>query len=294
MTIGSRAKRLFSDTHPVRALAAALALLATLSVLGAWYGHHELARLSAQVARLDADLASTTIALAANTAQTDAISATLSSEKVNVAGVSSQVAMLAKLQSLDPELLAKYSKVYFLNENYVPASLTTIPDQYDYFSGKTLQILPQVLPHLEAMLSAASSTGVALYAYSAYRSFDTQVALKKDYVVTFGAGTAGSFSADQGYSEHQLGTAVDLETTGMGGELTGDFAKTSAYQWLTDNAYKYGFTLSYPPGNTYYIFEPWHWRFVGIQLATYLHNSHQYFYDLDQRYIDSYLANIFD
>lgn len=275
-------------------LSGGLALVAALLLAAGWYGHHEIVRLSAHVAELDASLASTTVALSAESAQTDAISMTLSSEKTSVAGVSSQVATLQKLQSLDPELLAKYSKVYFLNENYIPASLTSIPDQYDYFSGKNMQIIPQVLPHLEAMLQAASSTGDALYVYSAYRSFDTQVALKGEYVVTFGAGTAGSFSADQGYSEHQLGTAVDLETTGVGGVLDGAFANTPAYQWLTDNAYKYGFILSYPPGNTYYIFEPWHWRYVGVALATYLHNSNQHFYDLDQRYIDSYLADIFD
>lgn len=279
------------NTWFVYALAAAFVLVAALAAAAAWYGHRELAALSTRVAVLDENLASTTTAFSADLAEMETA---LSSANVNEAGVSSRLATLQKLQSLDPQLLAKYSKVYFLNENYIPASLATIPDQYDYFSDKNMQIIPQVLPHLEAMINAASSTGDALYVYSAYRSFDTQVALKKEYVVTFGAGTAGSFSADQGYSEHQLGTAVDLETTGVGGVLDGSFANTPAYQWLTENAYKYGFILSYPPGNSYYIFEPWHWRYVGIGLATYLHNSNQHFYDLDQRYIDSYLANIFD
>jgi D-alanyl-D-alanine carboxypeptidase len=60
------------------------------------------------------------------------------------------------------------------------------------------------------------------------------------------------------------------------------------------NAYKYGFTLSYPKGNTSYVFEPWHWRFVGVKLATDLHNQGKNFYDLDQRSIDAYLVNFFD
>ena len=104
---------------------------------------------------------------------------------------------------------------------------------------------------------------------------------------------ANQFSADQGYSEHQLGTAVDLITTGTDGVLAG-FDKKPAYAWMTANAYRYGFILSYPPDNTYYIFEPWHWRFVGVKLATDLHNQGIYFYQMDQRTIDTYLADFFD
>jgi zinc D-Ala-D-Ala carboxypeptidase len=63
---------------------------------------------------------------------------------------------------------------------------------------------------------------------------------------------------------------------------------------MKDNAYKYGFTLSYPESNTYYTFEPWHWRFVGEDLARDLRSDKAYFYDWDQRKIDGYLVNIFD
>ncbi|MFH1704471.1 MAG: M15 family metallopeptidase, partial [Patescibacteria group bacterium] len=101
------------------------------------------------------------------------------------------------------------------------------------------------------------------------------------------------FSADQGYSEHQLGTAVDLITTGLGGKTDG-FENTTAYQWLLSNAYRFGFVLSYPNGNSYYSYEPWHWRFIGVKLATYLHDNKLNFYDADQRSIDTYLINIFD
>jgi D-alanyl-D-alanine carboxypeptidase len=82
-------------------------------------------------------------------------------------------------------------------------------------------------------------------------------------------------------------------TTGLGGMLDG-FDKTSAYQWMLNNAYKYGFILSYPKNNGYYVFEPWHWRFVGIKLATDLHSQGKNFYDLDQRTIDGYLVSVFD
>ncbi|MEK9173171.1 MAG: D-alanyl-D-alanine carboxypeptidase family protein, partial [Patescibacteria group bacterium] len=72
------------------------------------------------------------------------------------------------------------------------------------------------------------------------------------------------------------------------------FEKTNSYKWLTENAYQYGYVLSYPPNNIYYQFEPWHWRFVGVALATKLHNDNKYFYDFPQREIDEYLVNIFD
>ena len=142
------------------------------------------------------------------------------------------------------------------------------------------------------MLESASSSGVAIEIISAYRSFGSQSSLKLSYKITYGSG-ANKFSADQGYSEHQLGTAMDF-TTPDTGESFLKFEKTTAYKWLTENAYKFGFILSYPKQNTYYQFEPWHWRFVGVALATNLHDNNKYFYNLDQREIDLYLISIFD
>ena len=83
-------------------------------------------------------------------------------------------------------------------------------------------------------------------------------------------------------------------TTGLGGILSIDFETTTEYAWLQNNAYKYGFTLSYPENNEYYVYEPWHWRFVGTELAQKLHDDNLYFYDMDQRTIDEYLISIFD
>ena len=208
-------------------------------------------------------------------------------------GISSTVGTLQKLSQTDPELLKKYSKVYFLNENYVPASLSNIPTNFLYDKTKPLQFLSNAEPFLENLLGAAQNAGLHLEVISAYRSFGTQGNLKSSYDVTYGAGTANSFSAEQGYSEHQLGTALDFTTPTVGATFSG-FSKTPEYTWLTNNAYLYGFVLSYPPNNSYYVFEPWHWRFVGDSLAAYLHQTNEYFYDLDQRQIDTYLVKLFD
>lgn len=212
-------------------------------------------------------------------------------EKVGT--ISGTVNTLEKLSKTDPELLQKYSKIFFLNEHYAPERLITIDSAYLYSDRTPMQIHGLVWPHLKELLDAAKNSNIPLYIKSAYRSFVEQATIKSAYSVTYGAGTANQFSAEQGYSEHQLGTTVDLITTGLGGELEG-FDKTSAYPWVLDNAYKYGFVLSYYKGNAYYLFEPWHWRYVGVDLATYLHQQNKHFYDLDQREIDTYLVKIFD
>jgi len=206
--------------------------------------------------------------------------------------ITNTVGVLSKLSLTDPELLKKYSKVYFLNEHYVPISLADIPTDFRSTKSTNYQIHSDVLSHIEDMINAGNVDSVAIRVQSAYRSFATQTNLKTAYKVIYGAG-ANKFSADQGYSEHQLGTAVDLTTIKTNGALEG-FDKTPEYKWLLDNAYKYGFIISYPAGNIYYKFEPWHWRFVGVKLAKKIHDDNVSFYNTDQRIIDSYLANIFD
>jgi len=203
------------------------------------------------------------------------------------------IGTLDALSKTDPELLQKYSKVFFLNEHYVPKELTKISSDFIRDKGRTIEIHGQVWPYLEKLLKASKEDDLELFVQSGYRSFGTQASLKSTYKVIYGAGTANSFSADQGYSEHQLGTTIDFTTNSLSGELTG-FEKTKESDWLIENAYKYGFVLSYPESNKYYIYEPWHWRFVGVDLAERLNRNEKYFYDLDQREIDSYLSVIFN
>lgn len=199
---------------------------------------------------------------------------------------------LDKLAKIDKELLQKYSKVYFLNENYAPPKIEKINDRY-VLSGKKDQFFDErALDYLEDMFRAARRDDIDLKVVSAYRSFDEQSSLKGQFTQVYGTG-ANAFSADQGYSEHQLGTTLDITVDSVGGTYT-SFANTEAYAWLLDNAYRYGFILSYPQGNNFYIFEPWHWRFVGEELARDLQRSDEDFYSMDQRKIDEYRLRMFD
>jgi len=296
-------------------ISVALVVLLAFSV----YAVVRISLLSAKISLIGMELASTTAQLSENTdflsqnitdlkTQTVGISNTLSSAQQNIDAVKTQVGgveqtvgsisgtvgNLQKLSQIDPELLKKYSKVYFMNENYVPAHLSQIPKNYLYSELRPEQFVSEALPHLNNLLDSAKAGGVTLYVKSAYRSFSQQEMLKSAYTVVYGAGTANSFSADQGYSEHQLGVTVDLITTGFDGQLDERFDRTQAYEWLQNNAHRFGFILSYPKGNDFYVYEPWHWRFVGVQLATLLHDSKLTFYSVDQREIDVYLVNLFD
>ncbi len=280
--------------HQWLVLALLIAVLAGLGYGG--YSYWSLSRQSAALENNLQGLSQSLIAVGNNLAST---TRALKSEwEVNnsfsgqISDLSNTVGRLDKLSKTDPELLKKYSKIYFLNEHYVPAKLTVIPDNYLYDQNRTetTRVLTAAWPYVEKMPQAAGSNGVDIKVVSGYRGFGTQSDLKSQYKVVYGSG-ANSFSADQGYSEHQLGTALDFGVIPDG--LDG-FDQTAAYTWLVNNAYRYGFVLSYPKNNKYYTFEPWHWRFVGVALATKLHNANEYFYDLDQREIDQYLVNLFD
>ena len=209
------------------------------------------------------------------------------------AQIATTVGTLEKLSKTDRELLKKYSKVYFLNENYIPLDLTLIEPKYLFNVTSKLQFHTSAYPYLTQLLDTATQNNLKLQIISAYRSFGTQEALKSNYKVIYGAGTANQFSADQGYSEHQLGTTVDFTTPTVGASFA-HFDEQAEYSWLAGNAYLFGFVLSYPKNNGYYVYEPWHWRFVGKALAKKLHDENKNFYDLDQREIDTYLAKIFD
>lgn len=205
--------------------------------------------------------------------------------------VTDSVGNLQNTVDTEPELLKKYSRTFFLNENYEPAELEEIDEEY-VRGDQELRVDDRVWPYLEDLLEEAHDDDIELLVTSAYRPFGEQAVLNDRFNRVFGEG-ANQFSAQQGYSEHQLGTTIDFVTPEVN-ELTQAFADTEAFEWLEDNAHEYGFVLSYPEGNRFYIFEPWHWRFVGEELAEDLDDDNDYLYDWSQREIDSYRSEMFD
>lgn len=277
-------------------LLGACVLILSAGLVYGWYSYRGL---EDSFLRTSTDLESTSNALTTLKAEAEVLQTTLVEEQARngafanqISSIKSTVGTLDKLARTDKELLAKYSKVYFLSEHYTPEELSTIDSRYVYPEDKELLLHAKVLPALEAMVQAAHDEKIDLRATSAFRSFSAQGALKTGYKVMYGSG-ANAFSADQGYSEHQLGTTVDFTTKSTNGALVG-FDKTAAYTWLTKNAHRFGFVLSYPKGNAYYQYEPWHWRYVGDKLATRLYQDGDFFYELEQREIDTYLVYLFD
>jgi LAS superfamily LD-carboxypeptidase LdcB len=123
---------------------------------------------------------------------------------------------------------------------------------------------------LERMLSDAFDQGHDIYVRSAYRSYAEQERTFAYWVSVLGEAEARRVSAEPGHSEHQLGTAADLTTADVGYDLTEEFGDTPAGQWLAANAHAYGYALSYPAGAepvTGYAYEPWHWRYLGLEHA---------------------------
>lgn len=277
-----------------------LGAIAGLLLLGAaGFGGYQYVALRNQLASTSADRSTLADELAKSRTDNEQLSQALADQiarntdfETQIGNIQDTVGTLTKLSHTDRELLQKYSKVYFLNENYIPQSLASITPEFTLEPSRTYYIHSKVKPYLENMIKDAADDNVHLLVVSAYRSFGDQAALKYSYTVTYGSG-ANRFSADQGYSEHQLGTAVDFATKEQGA-LSLSFGSTTAGVWLDKNAYRYGFILSYPKGNKYYQYEPWHWRYVGVNLATRLHQDNEHFYDLPQRDIDQYLADIFD
>jgi D-alanyl-D-alanine carboxypeptidase len=121
-----------------------------------------------------------------------------------------------------------------------------------------------------------AETGLEMQVQSAYRSYSTQVRVYNGWVSSKGQAYADSHSARAGHSEHQTGLALDISALPLKCPLEACFADTPQGQWLAANAYKFGFILRYPNGMdaiTGYTFEPWHYRYVGVELATEMHDE---------------------
>ena len=169
-------------------------------------------------------------------------------------------------------LLALVGKNTLLKSSYVPAGLVPVPSHMrPYYS---MQLRDVALENLELLFAAAATDGVDLSIRSAYRSYQTQEGLFKDYASRHGEKEANRFSARPGQSEHQLGTTVDFGGTAH--DFSAAFAGTPQGIWLAENAFRFGFALSYPQGQeevTGYIFEPWHFRYIGLEAALEWKNS---------------------
>lgn len=154
------------------------------------------------------------------------------------------------------------NKYYKLPENFEAKDIVTLSDEY---STNSHQLRSVAADALMKMIDKAKEENINLKVVSGYRSESTQRWLYNNSVKKNGESHALIYSAKPGHSEHQLGLAVDLNS------VVESFDQTKEYKWLKQNSYKYGFIERYPKGKEFitgYAYEPWHYRYLGVDLAT--------------------------
>ena len=155
-----------------------------------------------------------------------------------------------------------------LPPDYVPKDLVPLQDYRVPTLGSEV-LRREAAEHLGRLIEHATSDGEELVVASAYRSYEDQQLSHQRLMSVFGA-DADEMSAAPGHSQHQLGTAVDFTNAPAGYQVWMPFAQTSAYWWLEHHAWEYGFVPAYPRGKeeqTGYRWEPWHYRYVGVEDA---------------------------
>ena len=163
--------------------------------------------------------------------------------------------------------------IYYIDGYLVANKTYSLPS--DYNPGK---LNGTVKAAADKMFAAAKDErGFNMWAQSGFRSYSTQSNIYNNYVKRDGKAKADTYSARPGYSEHQTGLAFDVCATGRACIDSG-FDNTNEAKWLSENAYKYGFILRYPKGQdkvsqTGYMYESWHFRYVGKELAEKLYNN---------------------
>lgn len=212
-----------------------------------------------------------TISVVSTSSSISSISSSSSSSSSNMEELPVVVNEAPKVCEADCSLYP-VNKVNALSEKYIPNNLTSIP-----FS-KSDKLMKEASDALNEMYLDAKSKKINIRVVSSYRSYLTQRTtfnnwmngeLKKGKTKTQAEESANTYSAKEGHSEHQLGTTVDLACSGC---TSFDNSKNNLalYKYLEENAYKYGFAISYFKNSeslTGYIYEPWHIRYIGKELA---------------------------
>ncbi len=157
------------------------------------------------------------------------------------------------------------SKENGLPDGFIPNNLKKLSEFGVKSSGGIICLREDAILALKAMFDAAKKEGLTLAVSSGFRSPVFQKWLLDNYIRTYGRKEVMGI-AEPGHSEHQIGTAVDLTGSSINYKsVDQNFTNSPESAWLILHAKEYGFHLSYGEGNTEYIFEPWHYRFFGLQ-----------------------------
>ena len=163
------------------------------------------------------------------------------------------------------------NKYNYLTSDYNPDDLKELSNVYAYGTNQMLRL--DAYNAFIEMWNKANEDGYKLIINSSYRSYEDQEKIYNDYSSWYGETDADKKAARPGYSEHQTGLALDVQSYCSENK---EFDECPEFTWLSNNAYKFGFILRYPKDLehiTGYNYESWHYRFVGIKASTYIHSN---------------------
>ena len=166
-------------------------------------------------------------------------------------------------------ILILVNKYHSLDSKYVPNDLEKIDNKYN--KGNNNLMRKEAKDAFQKMCEGALKDNIKIYSGSAYRSYNYQLNLYNRYVNIDGKKKADTYAARAGHSEHQTGLATDI----MNAKLEYISESDNEYTWLINNSYKFGFILRYPKDKediTGYMYEEWHFRYVGVDIAKEIYN----------------------
>ncbi len=181
------------------------------------------------------------------------------------------------LDTIPSSITVLVNRVYLLPSTYIPANLVdpNVKFSFTYISDKR-KMRKVAATALEKLFEAGEKEGVILYGVSGYRSYERQKQIYDKNIATRGQAATDAVSAKPGSSEHQTGLTIDVSARSVNFRLDQSFGDTREGKWLAKNAHLYGYIIRYPYGKskiTGYSYEPWHIRFVGKTVATYLYEN---------------------
>ena len=169
---------------------------------------------------------------------------------------------------IDSKFSILVNKQNNLEKDYVPdTKVPSIP------YGTNSSVRYDIIDPVEKLFKDAKAQGFTLILTSGYRSYDTQSSIYNSNIKNKGETWTSQFSAKPGQSEHQTGLALDISSVSQGGGLYQSFGDTEEGKWLAKNCANYGFILRFLDGKddiTGYTYEPWHFRYVGVEVAKYI------------------------
>ena len=171
---------------------------------------------------------------------------------------------------ISKEYLMLVNKYHYLSKDYTPKELIRLELSYAYEGHRLTQ---KAFNAFKELHHNAKDDGYTIVVNSGYRSYEFQNNLWQSIRLAQGTRRADQLSARPGHSEHQTGFSIDVADFYDGNN---DFGKTKAYEWMKENSYKFGFILRYPKDKediTGYSYEPWHFRYVGIETAEKIFNK---------------------